>query len=223
MRRIIYQFLIISILVICGWAILGAVQDQSRMPQSFKQESPLEVLQNMPPFKNGVSSLTIFFRPLDTLGSILVLSGGVIAMRSLISQEDTKTKRGEIYESAVLSLITGAFFSLCFVFALYLLLYGNQHPGGGINGGIMAAAGSILFFLAFGHRVFAQKFHPEYFISLSAAGMLFFVTAFLCITFFPGSINMVSGLILGLGLLISVGVILTGLFWELAKAEKGEE
>ncbi len=171
--------------------------------------------------KNGVNGLITVFRPLETLGCLLVLLCGGISVQAVNARREKKRWESLPYESTVLSVVSGIFFPMCLVFALYLLGgYGFNVLGGGIQGGIMLTAGGILFFLVFGHKQFEVKFHAQEFLLFSLWGLILFCLGFLLINFVPALATPLGIFPMELGLLLSIAAILMALFWALAQEEE---
>ncbi len=213
---------IILALSMVGLALFMALKTFSASPvqPSIWREAPLAPLVQQTSLKNGVTALLAAFRPLETLGCLLVLLGSIVGVLALTPQERTSTGKKPPYESTTLSIVSGLFLPFCLVFALYLLLYGSSNPGGGIQGGVMLTACGILFFLAFGHRQFENKLHPHRFLPFGIWGLLLFSLAFLAINFLPALASPAGTMPMEVGLLASVGAILLALFWALAQEEE---
>lgn len=214
--RYLRTLLMVLALGLAGLPIFMALKS---FPVSPPQESFSTQLSEQTSLKNGVTAMLTVFRPVETLGCLLGLLGSLVAILSLSSQETPPSAKEQPYESVVLSVITSIYFPLGLVFALYLLLYGFNLPGGGIQGGIMLSACSILFFLSFGHQRFEDRFQPRYLLLFSSWGLLLFSLGFLGLTFIPALATPAGIMPLEVGLLISVGAVLVAIFWALAQEE----
>lgn len=205
---------------IAGVPLFLAFNTFSEVPMVV-QGSSLTALIEHTSLKNGVTAIITSFRPLDTFACLLVLLGSIVAVLSLTMEEKAIFgQKRRAYQSIVLSTITTIYFTFAIMFGIYLLAYGFDFPGGGIQAGVMMTASSILFFLAFGHKQFEEKLYPGYFLVGSVSGIILFVIGGLELTLWP-SLAIRAGIFpQELGLAISVGAILSGLFWVLAQEEE---
>ena len=72
--------------------------------------------------------------------------------------------------TVIAEVVTQWSFPLIFLFALYLLLAGHNHPGGGFIAGVMTAAALTLEYVVFGMRE-VQRHTPSSYLGLVALGL----------------------------------------------------
>lgn len=120
-------------------------------------------------------------------------------------------------ESIILQTITRLASSLIIMFSLFLFLRGHDAPGGGFIGGLMASAGILLVYIAFGlergDHVFPYNFRAIAvfgLLSASVAGVLpmFFGRPFLTSTFYRLDLPLIGPFSFSTVLLFDLGVYL---------------
>jgi len=175
--------LIWGILFIVIFFPLLSVFKESTVPASNRAG---EVLLTMTPgvgengagIPNAVTAVVVFYRGLDTLGEVSVLFLVSTAVGFIFSKDRSKIKResnpNEIVrhsKTLVLPhfLLTG----------LYITIHGHLTPGGGFQGGVMAAGMALLLLLA-GERVkqvkvlhFLEGLAGSLYILVALAGLWF--------------------------------------------------
>jgi multicomponent Na+:H+ antiporter subunit A len=110
--------------------------------------------------RNVVNVILVDFRGFDTLGEITVLGIAAIGIYALISMrpaDEPDVPRPEQASAAaagarslILSAAVRLLLPLLLVFSVFLLIRGHNAPGGGFAGGLVAAAGFVLYALADG-------------------------------------------------------------------------
>ncbi len=149
---------------------------------------------------NIVSGMILDYRAFDTLGESHVLFTALICVMILL-QLDKKTIRGghldsyykvkqdtyfDISNDPIIRLIGTLLVPCIILFGIYVLLNGQNGPGGGFSGGAIMGAALIMFATAFGFKIIdrvitARVLSLAAFISLSfysfAKGYVFFTGA----------------------------------------------
>jgi multicomponent Na+:H+ antiporter subunit A len=103
--------------------------------------------------KNIVNVILVDFRALDTMGEITVLATAAIGVRAMLlltangpsGMESMQPVASPIFRTAARLLMP-----LLLLFAIFLLLRGHNHPGGGFVGGLVVAAAFAMYGLAYG-------------------------------------------------------------------------
>ena len=148
---------------------------------------------------NIVSGMILDYRAFDTLGESHVLFTALICVMILLridsknqrsEYEDYYTVRTDSYfdlsSDPVLRLVCAVIIPCILMYGIYILLNGQNSPGGGFSGGAVLGAGMILFSAAFGFdkadRFFTLKVsNIVTFVSLAfysfAKGYVFFMGA----------------------------------------------
>ena len=148
---------------------------------------------------NIVSGMILDYRAFDTLGESHVLFTALICVMILLridsknqrsDYEDYYTVRTDTYfdlsSDPVLRLVCAVIVPCILLYGIYILLNGQNSPGGGFSGGAVLGAGMILFSVAFGFdkadRFFTLKVsNIVTFVSLGfysfAKGYVFFMGA----------------------------------------------
>jgi multicomponent Na+:H+ antiporter subunit B len=96
------------------------------------------------------------------------------------------------------------------LYGLYVILHGHLSPGGGFAGGVIVAAGFVLYALAFGRSALATVFPERLSTWLESGGILWYVGLGLVGVFAGGAFlaNARAGFPLGLaGRLFSSGLV----------------
>ena len=148
---------------------------------------------------NAVAGMILDYRAFDTLGESHVLFTALICVMILLridrknqrtGYEDYYTIRNDIYydlsTDPILRTMGSGLLPCILIYGIYILLNGQNSPGGGFSGGAVIGAGMILFSAAFGMKA-ADRFLNEKtcavitFVSLAfysfAKGYVFFMGA----------------------------------------------
>lgn len=75
------------------------------------------------------------------------------------------------FTDVILQTATKVLTFIILAFAVYILLAGHHHPGGGFVAGLVTASGFVLLYIAFGQR-FGQSILPVDFKIVGAVGVL---------------------------------------------------
>lgn len=148
---------------------------------------------------NIVSGMILDYRAFDTLGESHVLFTALVCVMILLridrknqrtAYEDYYTVRTDTYfdmsGDPILRLVCAVIIPCILLYGIYILLNGQNSPGGGFSGGAVLGAGMILFSTAFGFdkvdRLFSLKVsNIVTFVSLAfysfAKGYVFFMGA----------------------------------------------
>jgi multicomponent Na+:H+ antiporter subunit B len=115
---------------------------------------------------NLVAAMYLGYRAYDTLGELVVLTAALSAAVALITAAEGGSPgmtaarfEGGVYAGAgkrrrlrtdIIDLTAGKLSPMALLFGWYLMVYGNQSPGGGFQGGVVLASGVV--FIALGRR-----------------------------------------------------------------------
>ncbi len=119
---------------------------------------------------NMVSAVNFDYRGFDTLGEEFMLLCAVTGVTVLLRGqrgEQRSAKPGAIPDrplparSDALVLMCRLMAPLIFLFGLYVALHAMTTPGGGFQGGVIIASGTLLFFLGEGYRGWRQLIRSE--------------------------------------------------------------
>lgn len=75
------------------------------------------------------------------------------------------------FSDVIIQTVTQVLTFIILAFAVYILLAGHHHPGGGFIAGLVTASAFVLLYIAFGRR-FVQNGVPVDFKLVAAAGVL---------------------------------------------------
>ena len=123
---------------------------------------------------NIVAGLILDYRAFDTLGESHVLFTALICVTILLRLDRKNTRKGfedyyairgerfhDISKEAIMRNVAAVLVPCIFLFGIYVLLNGQNGPGGGFSGGAVIGAGMIIFSAAFGFdlsdRVFTKR------------------------------------------------------------------
>ena len=170
---------------------------------------------------NIVSGMILDYRAFDTLGESHVLFTALICVTVLLRRdkknmrkkyEDYYTVSKDAYygigKDAILHRV-GYFLIPCiFLYAFYILLNGQNSPGGGFSGGAILGAGMIIFAASFGFesadKIFTQRFCS--YVTLVSLAFYSFAKGYV---FFTGANHLENGIGKGTpGAILSGGLIL---------------
>lgn len=66
---------------------------------------------------------------------------------------------------------------MLFLFGVYIVLHGTVTPGGGFQGGAIAASSFVLIYLGEGYRVWRRVLHSEVLVAVEGLGTFIYVLA----------------------------------------------
>ncbi len=132
---------------------------------------------------NIVSGMILDYRAFDTLGESHVLFTALVCVMILLridkknqrsGYEDYYTIRDDTYfdlsRDSILNTIGAVLLPCILIYGIYILLNGQNSPGGGFSGGAVMGAGLILFSTAFGMKT------VDRFLTLKACNTITFVS-----------------------------------------------
>lgn len=170
---------------------------------------------------NIVAGMILDYRAFDTLGESHVLFTALVCVTILLridrknmrqGYEDYYTVRTDAYHSikseTILRYVGMILIPCIFVFGIYVLLNGQNGPGGGFSGGTVMGTGLIIFAAAFGFTRADQVFTAKLlsWTSFLALGFYSFAKGYV---FFTGANGMENHIPKGIpGAIISGGLIL---------------
>lgn len=183
---------------------------------------------------NVVNVILVDFRGFDTMLEIVVLGIASLGIYSLVK---LKLDRGAIHSGSwmpsaeqshsshlpksndvILKTSSRFLFFIIMTFSWFLFFAGHNDPGGGFIGGLVTAAGLVLFTVAFGMSLFERMISVD-FIKVLAIGLLtalltgvgsfFFDVPFLTHTFGYFNIPLLGKTELATAVLFDLGVYLT--------------
>lgn len=96
-------------------------------------------------------------------------------------------KPAELAQQSLIRLIAKMLLPFIFVFGLYVILHGEVGPGGGFQGGVILAAGFILYGLVFGAAKLRERVPPMLFDVGMALGALIYSGTGLACMFYGGT------------------------------------
>lgn len=136
--------------------------------------------------ENVVTAMILDYRGFDTLGESCVLFLSVVCVTILLqrdekntSEEDLRRQRREEavqerHHDVVLNRAAMILVPFIFLFAIYVLLHGEESPGGGFAGGAILGGGLILFSSAFGHQRIRMFMNRTTYSIIRTGGLLLY-------------------------------------------------
>lgn len=133
---------------------------------------------------NMVAAVNFDVRGIDTLGEESMLLCSVTAAVILLRGrrgEDAGERAGLVpgranVERADASVLTCRLFAtLLFLFGVYVILHGTVTPGGGFQGGVIAASSFVLLYLGGGYAAWRRLLRSPVLVALEGFGALAFV------------------------------------------------
>ena len=119
---------------------------------------------------NMVSAVNFDYRGFDTLGEEFMLlcavTGTTVLLRgsrgeALSARPGRVAGRPVRPRSEAITLICRIFGSITLLFGLYIALHAMTTPGGGFQGGVIIASGTLLIFLGEGYPSWRRAIHSE--------------------------------------------------------------
>ncbi len=133
---------------------------------------------------NMVAAVNFDVRGIDTLGEecmlLCAVTGAVVLLRGSRG-EDMSGRAGHVpgrpvndrADATVIVCRTMA--TMVLLFGIYVTLHGTVTPGGGFQGGVIAASGLLLIYLGDGYEAWRRTVHSPIFAALEGGGALLFV------------------------------------------------
>jgi len=97
---------------------------------------------------NIVTSVVLNYRGFDTLGEVTILFAGAIALGAVLFTGKKRIEREVYPASSILSTACKLLFPPILLFGAYIFIHGHLTPGGGFQGGAIAASAFLLIFLS---------------------------------------------------------------------------
>lgn len=135
---------------------------------------------------NMVAAVNFDVRGFDTLGEECILVGAVTGTVVLLRGsrgENISAKSGRlpgrptVERTDAIVLVCRAAATLTLLFGVYMALHGTVTPGGGFQGGVIAASSLMLLYLGEGYRTWRQIVRGPAIDLLEGGGALLFVVA----------------------------------------------
>ena len=135
---------------------------------------------------NVVTGMILSYRGFDTLGESCVLFLAVSCVTLLLRREDLDEDEHELrrrrQEDAIrweqpdliLARTARALIPFLFLLAAYVLVHGEESPGGGFSGGTILGCGLILYSAAFGPEAIRRFFNRRVFAAVRTFGLLLY-------------------------------------------------
>lgn len=205
------------------------------------------VLRNV---SNMVAAVNFDIRGIDTLGeeSMLVcaVTATVILLRGQRGEDASESAglipgRANAARSDAMVLMCRLFATTVFLFGIYVVLHGTVTPGGGFQGGVVAASSFILLYLGGGYKPWRCALHSPVVAALEGFGALAFV---LCATvplafgyaalqnvlplgrwkdLYSGGLMVLVNVAVGIAVIGSFGVLLIEFMEETRAPEAGDD
>lgn len=135
---------------------------------------------------NAVSAMILSYRGFDTLGESCVLFLSVVGVMMLLLRDEKNTDEHDLRKAAreeaalqahhdvILAQAAWILIPFIFLFAIYVLLHGEESPGGGFSGGTILGGGFILFANAFGVRRLRKFLNRKTYSVVRTLGLLLY-------------------------------------------------
>ena len=172
---------------------------------------------------NAVTAMILSYRGFDTLGESCVLFLAVTAVMILLLRDRNNTSEtdlarqkredaiAEAHQDPILRQVAWLLVPFIFLFAVYVLLHGEESPGGGFSGGTVLGAGLILFSAAFGHQSIRRFMDRRAYAAVRTCGLLLYALLYGAYIFIGanGLPNYLTGIILLIDLAVGLVVACT--------------
>lgn len=133
---------------------------------------------------NVVTGMILSYRGFDTLGESCVLFLAVSCVTLLLrgqGEEEEERRKRQLEEDIqrrqpdiILRQAAKILIPFIFLFAVYVLVHGEESPGGGFSGGTILGCGLILFSSAFGPESIRRFFSGRVFAAVRTFGLLLY-------------------------------------------------
>ena len=171
MRMLVLGPALLGLGALFAWAIAGlpAFGDY-RGPYGFVLNRVVVPLRHT---TNVVMGTTFDVRGLDTMGEEFILYAAIVGV-TLLLRDETRSRQAERRTSRLdddaVRLVGVAMIGGGLLVGLWLMAFGYITPGGGFQGGVLAAGAVLLLYLAGSHRDY-RPFRNEHFLDpLEAVG-----------------------------------------------------
>lgn len=131
---------------------------------------------------NVITAVILNYRGYDTMGEVSVIFCALCAVVAVLGREKTGLSRTHmdvsgIKASVVVRTTVRFLVPVIIFFAIYIILHGEETPGGGFQGGAIFGASIILFTLAFGLPESTRKLPVRSRIPLESFAVVAFLAA----------------------------------------------
>jgi multicomponent Na+:H+ antiporter subunit B len=106
---------------------------------------------------NTVTSVVTIYRGLDTLGEVTILFIAALGLGSVLYRRSRKVSQLPCSASLVLRTACHFLFPLILILGAYVFIHGHLSPGGGFQGGVIAASGFLLVYIGCGEKKLSTK------------------------------------------------------------------
>ena len=172
---------------------------------------------------NAVTAMILSYRGFDTLGESCVLFLAVTAVMILLLRDRNNTSEMDAakqtredaiaagHQDPILRQVSWLLVPFIFLFAIYVLLHGEESPGGGFSGGTVLGAGLILFSAAFGHQNIRAFMDRRTYAAVRTCGLLLYALLYGAYIFIGanGLPNYLTGMVLLIDLAVGLVVACT--------------
>ena len=130
--------------------------------------------------ENVITGIILNYRGYDTNGEVTVIFTALLGVLAVLNRERKKMSYSDmesspVKTSVIVHTITRILLPFIVLFSLYVIFYGEIGPGGGFQGGTVAAAAGIVFVLVFGYSQAMGKFPTAWRINFEGIAPLTFV------------------------------------------------
>ena len=167
------------------WHVAGGMPSFG-MPSSEYGPTVNAILPSARHITNMVAAVNFDVRGIDTLGEECILvcavTGTVVLLRAM-RHEDATAKAGRLpgrkiaQRTDATTLVSRAAAALILLFGVYMVLHGTVTPGGGFQGGVIAASSFMLLYLGEGYRAWQRLMRIAIMDILEGGGTFIFVAA----------------------------------------------
>lgn len=130
--------------------------------------------------KNIVTGVILNYRGYDTMGEVTVIFSALCAVVAILDREKRGRSRSaldasKVKPSVILRTVVRFSVPIILFFAIYMMLHGENSPGGGFQGGAIIGASVILFAIAFGLPRSTLRFNLKARVVLESSAMVAFL------------------------------------------------
>jgi multicomponent Na+:H+ antiporter subunit B len=158
--RLVLAVLALAVLAPAEWHVIVAMPHFG-IPASLYGDTINSIVPSARHVTNMVAAVNFDVRGFDTLGEECILAcavtGTIVLLRGSRG-EDLSTKAGRLPERPAMErsdatiLVCRLGTTITLLFGFYMALHGTVTPGGGFQGGVIAASGLMLLYLGEGYR-----------------------------------------------------------------------
>jgi multicomponent Na+:H+ antiporter subunit B len=130
--------------------------------------------------ENVITGIILNYRGYDTSGEVTVIFTALLGVLAVLNRERKKVSYSDmesspVKHSVIVYTIVRILLPFLALFSLYVILFGETGPGGGFQGGTIAAAAGIVFILVFGYSQAMSKFPTAWRINFEGIAPITFV------------------------------------------------